>query len=89
MLSKYCREIADKFEIKAGDVKKIPILGNKTNYVVHYRNLQLYLSLGIKLTKIQKILKFKQSDWMKNYLSFNTKKRINAANDSEKIFLNE
>ena len=49
MLSKYCKEIADKYEIKVGDVKKlIPNLGNKTNYVVYYRNLQLYLSLGMK-----------------------------------------
>ena len=49
MLSKYCKKIADKYEIKVGDVKKlIPNLGNKTNYVVYYRNLQLYLSLGMK-----------------------------------------
>ena len=48
MLSKYCTKIADKFQIKVGDVKKlIPNLGNKTNYVVHYRNLQWYLSLGM------------------------------------------
>ena len=40
MLSNYCKEIADKYEIKVGDVTKlIPNLGNKTNYVVHYRNL--------------------------------------------------
>ena len=41
MLSNSCKKIADKYEIKVGDVKKlIPNLGNKTNYVVHYRNLQ-------------------------------------------------
>ena len=55
MLSKYCKKIA-KYKIKVGDVKKlIPNLGNKTNYVVHYKNLQLYLSLGMKLTKIHSV----------------------------------
>ena len=87
MLSKYCKEIADKYEIKVGDVKKwIPNLGNKIKYVLHYRNLQLYLSVGIKLTKIQRVLKVKQSDWMKKYIDFNTKKRMNTANDFEKDF---
>ena len=46
MLSKYCKKIADKHEINVGDVEKlIPNLGNKTKYVLHYRNLQLYISL--------------------------------------------
>ena len=52
ILSKYCTEIADDYEIKVDDVKKlIPNLSNKTKYVLHYRNLRLYLSLGMKLTK--------------------------------------
>ena len=87
MLSKYCKTIADKYEIKVGDVKiLIPNLGSKTNYKVHYKNLQLYLSLGMKLTKIHRVLTFKQFDWMKKYIDFNTKKKMNAANDFEKDF---
>ena len=40
VLSKYCKRIADKFKIKVGDVTKlIPNLGNKTKYLLHYRNL--------------------------------------------------
>ena len=81
MLSDYCKKIADEYEIKVGDVKKlIPNLGNKTKYVLHYRNLQLHLSLGMKLTKIHRVLKLKQSDWLKIYINFNTEKRTNAGN---------
>ena len=87
MLSKYCKEIADKYGIKVGDVTKlIPNLRDKTKYVRHYRNLQLYLSLGMTLIKIHRVLKFKQSDWMKKYIDFNTEKRKNATDDFEKYF---
>ena len=89
MVSKYCKKIADKYDIQVGHVKKlIPNLRNKTKYVLNYRNLQLYLFLGMKLIKIHRMLKFKQSNWMKKYTDFNYEKRKNAANDFEKDFLN-
>ena len=70
MLSKYCSEIANKYGIKVGGVNKlVPHLRDKKN-IVHYRNLQLYLSLGMKLTKIHKILRFKQSNWLEEYIKF-------------------
>ena len=88
-MSDYWKKIADEYGIKVGGVKKLfPNLGDKANYVVYYWNLQLYLSLGMKLTKIHKILKFKQSDWMKIYIDFNTKKRKMLQIVLKKTFLN-
>ena len=76
MLSKYCKNISDWYGIKVGGVRKlIPNLGDKIKYVVHYRNLQYYLLLGMKLVKIHRILSFKQSEWLKKYVDFNTEKR--------------
>ena len=87
ILTDYCKKFANKYGIKVGVVKKlIPNLGDKTNYVLHYRDLQLYLSLGMKLTKIHRVIKFKQSDWMKKYIDFDTEKRKNTSNCFENDF---
>ena len=76
MLSKYCKDIADWYDIKVGGVKKlIHNLGDKIKYVAHYKNLQYYLSLGMKLVKIHRTLNFKQSNWLKKYADLNTEKR--------------
>src|SRR6185312_15471604 len=66
--------------------KLIPNLFDKKNYVVHYRNLQYYVSQGIIIKKINKIIEFNQASWMKPYIEYNTAMRAKASNDFEKDF---
>ena len=88
MLSKYCSDIANKYGIKVGGVKKlVPNLRDKEKYIVHYKNLQLYLSLGMKMIKIPRVLKFKQSKWLEEYIRFNTEKRKEITDKFNQIFL--
>ena len=87
MLSDYCREIKNKFNISSGNVNKlIPTLNDKKNYVLHEENLKLYLSLGLKLKKIHRVLEFSEKPWLKEYIDFNTEKRKGSKNAFEKDF---
>jgi hypothetical protein len=76
MISEYGRHLASKLGQKFSKVSKlVPNFYPKEKYVLHIRNLQLYTSLGMVVTKIHQILKFRQSKWLAPYIDFNTEKR--------------
>lgn len=64
--------------------KLVSNLNDKSNYILHYLMLQAVIAKGIKMKKVHKILRFRQSKWLKPFIDFNNEKRKNATNDFEK-----
>ena len=87
MLSPYQQDLKQELQYKPAKVEKLlPNLWNKERYVVHYRNLKFYIEQGMKLTKIHRVLQFKQEAWLKPYIEKNTILRAAAVNGFEKDF---
>ena len=92
---KYPRELHDHYnnlpfmceKIRFNGVEKlVPNLHDKKKYVIHVKALKQALDHGLLLEKIHRVIQFKQSAWMKEYIDFNTKLRTVAKNDFEKDF---
>ena len=49
-------------------------------------NLKYYIQKGLHLTKVHRILQFKQKAWLKPYVQRCTEKRMQAKNTFEKDF---
>ena len=54
--------------------------------MLHFRNLQLYIDVGLKVKKAHRVLEFNQSPWLKQYINFITQKRTQTKNSFEKDF---
>ena len=64
-LSPFQKQLKDKLKISNDQVEKlITDLSDKNNYTLHYKNLQLYLQLGMKLKNINKCLSYDSEAWL-------------------------
>ncbi len=66
--------------------KLVPNLRHKREYVCHYLLLKFYLSHGMKLSKIHRVIEFKQRRWLEPYIMLNQRLRAESKNDFEKDF---
>ena len=69
-----------------GTEKLVLTLENKEKYVVHHKNLQFYLSQGMRLKKVHRVIEFDQGPWVEPYIRMNTEFRKNAKSDFEMDF---
>ena len=62
-------------------------LHEKSEYVIHIRNLKQAFNHGLVLQKVHRVIKFNQNAWLNPYIDMNTDLRKKAKNDFEKDFL--
>ena len=66
--------------------KLVASLHDKTEYIIHIRNLKQTLNHGLVFKKVHRIIKLDQNTWLKPYIDMNTDIRKKAKNDFEKDF---
>ena len=71
---------------KSSGSKLVRTLLPKNRYTLHYRLAQFHNSMGLKIIKLHRALKFEQVNWMRPYMELNTSLRIAASTASGKNF---
>ncbi|XP_053207020.1 uncharacterized protein LOC128391197 [Panonychus citri] len=90
MYSSYQQELHTELRNRGiklvSSTKLVTTFLQKIKYVVHYSILKYYVELGIKITKVHRVIKFNQSPWLAQYVNFCTLNRQRATSDFEKDF---
>ena len=86
MLSSYQKDSAIELGVKVGGEKLCLTINDKKQYICHCWNLKLYLEKGLEITKVRRVLKFRQCPWQRCYIDLNTKLRQASDNKFEENF---
>ena len=75
--------MCEKMKINKAE-KLVANLYDKKNDSIHIRTLDQALKHGLILEKVNRVIEFDQSAWLKTYIDFNMEFRKKAKNDFER-----
>ena len=87
-LSPYARFLCDMHSLKStlNSEKLLTTFERRSFYILHYRNFQLYVKLGMEVLAIHSALAFRQVPFMKSYVELNLAKRAKTTNKFDADF---
>lgn len=85
-VSEYTKQLAASCDVNLRPTRKLCLtLNYKTRYCVHYLTLQSYIRHGLVVKHVHKVISFRQSLWLHDFMKFTTEKRRNATNQFDKM----
>jgi hypothetical protein len=81
MLSDFQRECFPESELRTS-TRLTCNLYDKERYIMHSRTLKMCLDLGLEIVEYHRVLRFVQAPYMREYVDFNTSKRMEASNEN-------
>ena len=87
LISSCASYIAEKHGLVGGKNRElVSSLTDKKRYVIHEMNLKQAVDAGLVLTKIHRVIEFKQKPWMKDFIDFDINRRKESKNEFEEGF---
>ncbi|KAK3932684.1 Zinc finger protein 397 [Frankliniella fusca] len=84
-LSPLQKKILKKNGLPKHSTKKlIPTLESKNKYCVYSTTLKLYVSLGLEIVEVHRVMEFQQEAWLAPYIKFNTEMRKSAISNFQR-----
>ena len=85
--SRFMLQLASEYGLPPSrDEKLVNCLTPKRNYIIHGRNLQFVLSIGVRLDAVHRVAKWKQKRFLAPYIKFNNHQRTLSSDEFSRSF---